>query len=251
MKTARTSPTASAFAPKRSARWRDQRTSYARPAAPETKKHAARRSVIECVSKENDYEGSTRRRSSCSSLRRPVGHAALERVPDRRISLPQNVKLGDGSVLQAGKYDVQIDYKGFGNAAELRFFQGGVFKGKTTAEARGFPSAAPAGVSGDGNLAHKAADPNLETIKQGLKVDANEKWAPASDSDGYKEHRKRTTRSRKRTAPGAVQSFSWGAHGFAAGNVGKASISGNGVKVTFDSSNSAAGFSAILPVMKK
>ena len=62
------------------------------------------------------------------------------------ISLPQAVKLGDGSVLPAGKYDVQIDYKGYGNAAELLFLQGGVLKGKAPAEARGFPSQAPAAV---------------------------------------------------------------------------------------------------------
>src|SRR5512135_362780 len=50
MKTARTSPTASALAPKSRARWRDQSTSYARPAAPETKKHAARSAVMGRVS---------------------------------------------------------------------------------------------------------------------------------------------------------------------------------------------------------
>ena len=58
------------------------------------------------------------------------------------VTLTGPVRLTDGHVLAAGPYDVQIHYQGFGNTAEIWFFTGGVFKGKTNAEARGFPSPA-------------------------------------------------------------------------------------------------------------
>lgn len=155
------------------------------------------------------------------------------------ISLPQAVKLGDGSVLPAGKYDVQIEYKGFGNAAELHFFQGGVFKGKTPAEARGFPAQAPAGGgAGDVKLqkgvpaAEKVVgDPLVQKGVQGNfpKVETGDKWSPAA----------------------SVESFSWGSHGFNSGVVGKTAPSGRNLKLSFDSANSAAGFSALLPAIQK
>ena len=166
------------------------------------------------------------------------------------ITLPQAVKLGDGSVLPAGRYDVQIDYKGFGNSAELHFFQGGVLKGKTPAEARGFPAQAPGGAAeaypvkwqkGSSEVKiesapevklEKVVDPGLQKGVPGSfpKVEAGEKQSPAG-------------------SPAA--SFSWGAHGFNPGVVGKTAPSGRSLKLSFDSANSAAGFSALLPAVQK
>jgi hypothetical protein len=182
------------------------------------------------------------------------------------INLPQAVKLGDGSVLPAGRYDVEIDYKGFGNAAELRFLQGGVLKGKAPAEARGFPAQATAGAiapadkkvqkaneatssdifaklgdikgesvktesAPDAKMA-KVVDPNVQKGAPNTfpKVESADKWSPAGS--------------------GAPHSFSWGAHGFNPGMAGKASLAGNSVRLQFDSANSSAGFSALLPAVK-
>ncbi len=181
-----------------------------------------------------------------AALSLPLGLSAMptavEYLPST-ISLTQAVKLGDGSVLPAGPYDVQIHYKGFGNAAELQFFQNRVFKGKTNAEARGFPSAAPGGAPG---VAHtvklqKASSegkvfPKVEDSSQGKvfpKVEepaANKKFSPAD-------------------APGA---FSWESLGFRKGQKGTIMQASPGMlKLSFDSANSAAGFNAILPYVEK
>ena len=188
------------------------------------------------------------------ALALPLGVSAMptavEYIPSK-ISLKQNVKLGDGSVLPAGSYDVQVHYKGFGNTAEFWFFTGGVFKGKTNAEARGFPSTAPAGVAPAGQTAikfdgikgesadhkhkdeiaadgHKADDAALK-IKQESFPKTEDKWQPA----------------------GATNAMGWDRSGFKAGSQGTAVPVGQSVKVSFDSSNSAAGFSATLPVAQK
>ena len=142
------------------------------------------------------------------------------------VTLPQGVKLGDGSVLISGIYDVEIHYKGFGNAAELLFFQKGNLKGKSPAEARGFPSTDPAGAAGGVD-----------------KVNADK--VAKMDFD-YKTH------AVSSLPAGAPDSFSWGARGFNPGTQGKVVPAGRGsVKLLFDSSNSAAGFNAILPYVEK
>lgn len=151
------------------------------------------------------------------------------------ISLPDAVKLGDGSVLPAGKYDVQIEYKGFGNAAEFHFFQGGVLKGKTPAEARGFPAQAPGGAADASTVKLQKAAPAVkyEGVKgevKGENLDPIQKGIPAA---------------------GAPQEFSWGSHGFAPGIAGKTAPAGKSFKLSFDSANSAAGFSALLPAVQK
>ena len=158
------------------------------------------------------------------------------------VTLPQAVKLGDGSVLPAGKYDVKIDYKGFGNSAEFLFLQGGALKGKCPAEARGFPSQAPAGAA-DANAVKlhdvKITDP---AAQKGYTVKTNpgtEKVFPKVETGD-------------KVQPGAAAaSFSWGAHGFAPGIVGKTAPAGRSLKLSFDSANSAAGFSALLPAVQK
>ena len=191
-----------------------------------------------------------------AALALPLGLSALptavEYLPGT-ISLNPGVKLGD-KVLPAGSYDVQIHYKGFGNTAEIQFFQNRVFKGKTNAEARGFPSTAPAGVSGGGTLDHKTADPYLKYEgKQDLKLDANKDWGSAGGSQaGYKEQKADYKEQKADKIAGAPQAPSfWGAHGFAPSATGQAVQTGGSVKLTFNSSNSSAAFSANLPVAKK
>ncbi len=169
---------------------------------------------------------------------------AVEFIPSK-ISLRQNVKLGDGSVLPAGSYDVQIHYKGFGNAAEFWFFTGGVLKGKTNAEARGFPSQAPAVVPGAGQTALK-----LDGIK-GESADAKHKdeievYKEQKADDGALKIKMESfpkVEDKSSSSPVSVQSISWG-------RPGQAVQTGGSVKLSFDSSNSSAGFSATLPVVQ-
>jgi hypothetical protein len=170
---------------------------------------------------------------------------AVEYIPSK-ISLKQNVKLGDGSVLPAGSYDVQIHYKGFGNTAEFWFFTGGVLKGKTNAEARGFPSTAPAGVAGGS----QAGFLKLDGIK-GESADAKHK-----DEIDYKEQKADDAalkikmdsfpkvEDKSSSSAASLQSISWG-------RPGQAVQTGGSVKLSFDSSNSSAGFSATLPLAQK
>lgn len=175
-----------------------------------------------------------------AALALPLGLSAMptavEYLPST-ITLNQDVKLGN-SVLKAGSYEVQIHYKGFGSSAELQFFQNRVFKGKTNAEARGFPSTAPG-----------AADPNagkLQKISPELKI---EDQTAHKDQSSYK-LQKADYKEQKADTPDALQSFSWGTHGFAPGATGNALQTGGSVKLSFNSSNSAAGFSATLPLAK-
>lgn len=157
------------------------------------------------------------------------------------ISLPNAVKLADGSVLPAGKYDVHIEYKGFGNAAEFHFFQGGILKGKTPAEARGFPSQAPAGAADASTVKLHDVKVNDPATQKGYTVKTNpgtEKVFPKVETGD-------------KVQPGAAAaSFSWGSHGFTPGIVGKTAPSGKSLKLSFDSANSAAGFSALLPAVQ-
>jgi len=157
------------------------------------------------------------------------------------VTLPQPVRLGDGSVLPAGKYDVKIDYKGFGGSAEFLFLQGGVLKGRTPAEARGFPSQAPAG---DGKTVSDES-PKEQTADKTVKLD------PAAQK-GIQGNFPKTETGDKWSPAGGAAAFSWSAQGFHAGAQGKTSLVGRGtLKISFDSANSAAGFSALLPAVQK
>jgi hypothetical protein len=192
-----------------------------------------------------------------AALALPLGLSAMptavEYLP-ARLSLPQAVKLADGSVLPAGKYDVQINYKGFGNAAEFVFLQGGAPKGKCPAEARGFPSQAPAGVGG-GSQTVKIGDIKGESTEKDHKA-YTVKMQPADpilqkgvgDPSAAKVFPKVEDKSQ---VPNATQAFSWGAHGFNAGTPGKTAQAGQSLKISFDSANSSAGFSALLPYVEK
>ena len=160
------------------------------------------------------------------------------------VTLPQAVKLGDGSVLPAGRYDVKIDYKGFGNAAEFQFLKGGVLKGKMPAEARGFPSQAP-----PASTARKAGEGQKDFPKveqSGVKLTTAQATDVKFKVDGESTHK-----DHKGEIALAPQSFSWGAHGFAPGIAGKTAPAGKSLKISFDSANSAAGFSALLPAIQK
>jgi hypothetical protein len=161
------------------------------------------------------------------------------------VTLPQAVKLGDGSVLPAGRYDVKIDYKGFGNAAELLFLQGGALKGKTHAEARGFPSQAP-----PASTARKAGEGQKDFPKV-EQADVKLTTAQAIDTHIKRVDGESTHKDHKGDIALAPQGFSWGAHGFAPGIAGKTAPAGKSLKISFDSANSAAGFSALLPYLEK
>jgi hypothetical protein len=141
------------------------------------------------------------------------------------ISLPQAVKLGDGSVLPAGPYDVQIHYKGFGNAAELWFFRGGVLKGKSQAETHGFPSTQPPSAASE-------ASPKLQKASSEGNLAADHKdWSQSAGAHG---------------------DFAYEKAGFRAGQKGTVmQASPRMLKLSFDSANSAAGFSANLPYFEK
>jgi hypothetical protein len=172
----------------------------------------------------------------------------IEELP-AHLSLRQSVRLADGSVLPAGSYDVKIEYRGWGNAATLHFFQKGVPKGSSPAEARGFPAQAPPVLAepvenkkyqkaDEAGAKLDAADAKVVKIEPGDdKIKIQDKWQPADKSW---------------VPPGSPQTFSWGAHGFSPGATGKTAPAGPGqVKLLFDSANSAAGFSAILPYVEK
>lgn len=145
------------------------------------------------------------------------------------IKLPQGVKLADGSVLPAGAYDVDINFKGYGNAAELHFLQGGVLKGKAPAVARGFAAQPPGSTEATGHdVFAKIGD-----IK-GESMDDKHKDAPEAV---------------KKPTPGGLREFSWGKAGFPEGRKGVVSKGPPGtLKLSFDSTNSAAGFQATLPL---
>lgn len=168
------------------------------------------------------------------------------------LSLPQAVRLADGSVLTAGPYDVQIHYKGFGNAAELWFFQKGQLKGKSPAEARGFPSATPGGTASASTvkLQKADADAKIGDIK-GHNTSADAKMTKIYEPAEQK-NAKVFPKVEDSPPAGASQAFSWGAHGFNAGGQGKVAPTGRGLlKLSFDSANSAAGFNATLPLIEK
>jgi hypothetical protein len=170
---------------------------------------------------------------------------AVEYLPGV-LNLKHGVRLVDGSVLPAGRYDVQIHYKGWGNAAEFHFFTGGVFKGKTSAEARGFAPSAPAAVGGTGGAEGiKKSEAELKKVDPATQKGDYLKIEDIKGESADAKHKNKIDVQ-------SAASFSWGAAGFRAGALGNDTLSGNGrVKISFDSSNSAAGFSAILPYVEK
>jgi len=177
------------------------------------------------------------------------------------INFKQSVQLGDGSVLPAGRYDVQIHFKGTGSVAEFDFLQGGVVKGRQRGEARGFPAA------GGGTLAPAAAqqaykDASLKITNPGAVQD---KTSPLSPQ--YKEQatasKIETNASKVEsvkiesldkdhktwTSPGQAHGFSWGAAGFGPGTQLKQTAGGGTLRLELDSSNSPAGVIAILKLL--
>ncbi len=165
------------------------------------------------------------------------------------LALKQAVRLGDGSVLPAGPYDVQIHYKGFGNAAEFWFLQGGALKGKSPAEARGFSSQPPPG-SGQAQVAGIKGESTEDKHKDTIEA-STVKLRPA-DPGLQKGHVEKFDPTFKFWQPaGSSLKFSWEKAGFRAGQKGVASPGGPHVKISFDSANSAAGFSALLPAVQR
>ncbi len=164
------------------------------------------------------------------------------------VTLPESVKLGDGSVLVPGRYDVEIHYKGFGGAAEMWFLQKGQLKGKTDAEARGFPSREPAAVNGDSE-AVKLRPADDKAVKLRPADEKAVKLRPADDK--AVKLAPATEYGPKRLPAGEPQGFSWSRYGFNPGIAGKAVPAGRELKISVDSRNSAAGFNAILPYVEK
>jgi hypothetical protein len=162
------------------------------------------------------------------------------------LDLKQAVRLGDGSVLSAGKYDVKIDYKGFGGSAEFLFLQGGVLKGRTPAEARGFSSQAPAGAG----KTVSDESPKETANDKSVKLDQAVKLDPAAQK-GTQANFPKVDAGDKSSPAGGATAFAWSAHGFNAGAQGKVVPTGKSLKISFDSANSAAGFSALVPAVQK
>ncbi|MCM3877360.1 MAG: hypothetical protein NEA02_13215 [Thermoanaerobaculia bacterium] len=172
---------------------------------------------------------------------------AVEYLP-AKTSLPQAAKLGDGSVLPAGPYDVQIHFKGYGNAAELWFFQRDQLKGKSPAEARGFPSAAPGAAASASTLKQQKAD--------GAKIhDKGEISSPKVDDAAAQKginYPKMEATDKQHSPANAPAAFSWEKAGFQKGQKGIVTPGPPGkLKLSFDSANSAAGIIAILPYVEK
>ncbi len=172
----------------------------------------------------------------------------IEQLPGT-VSLKEPVRLTDGHVLAAAPYDVKIHYQGFGSTAEIWFFTGGIFKGKTNAEARGFPAVPP---PAQGDSALNASKDASKTVDPAVKIVAPDQTAqkgfPKIEGTDDKVDKKYV----KMSPAGASQTFSWGARGFQKGLAGQAVPYGRGfVKLTFDSANSAAGFSALLPAVQR
>lgn len=176
-----------------------------------------------------------------AALALPLGLSAMPTAvesPASNIVLQQDVKLADGFVLPAGAYDVKIEYRG-GNAAELHFYQGGVFKHKNPAEARGFPAHPGVGSQTGGQF------PKV-VVESSPKLDKS-----SSSADNANLKQDKYPGNEKPVSAGAPQAFSWEAYGFK-GAPGRVVPAGKGqVKLLFDSTNSAAGFSAILPYIEK
>ncbi len=201
-----------------------------------------------------------------AALAIPLGLAAMptavEYLP-ATLDLRQGVRLADGSVLPAGHYDVQIHFKGWGTQAIFYFFQHGASKGKLNAEARGFPSSQPVAVGGAGGSdAHKAWTEGKvdkayvdkvyleEADKRKGELEAVDKHKLEIEAaDKHKLEASNELANKKFVPAGGPAAFSWGGAGFQAGGRGTATLTGNSVKISFDSSNSAAGFSALVPAV--
>lgn len=173
----------------------------------------------------------------------------IEELP-ASLTLRQSVRLADGSVLPAGHYDVKIEYRGWGNAAALHFFQKGVPKGSSAAEARGFPPQAPPVLAApvENKKYQKADEAGIKL--EGLSPDAKMEKVVKPGDDKIKIQDKYQPLDKSSVPPGSPRTFSWGAHGFAPGVSGKTAPAPNGIRLSFDSANSAAGFSAILPYVQ-
>ena len=159
------------------------------------------------------------------------------------INFSQAVKLPDGNILPAGLYDVEIEYKGFGNTAQFHFFKGKAPLGTAPAEARGFPSQPPPADGKAGDV--KKFDPTK------VEVDDTKVKKPSNPADSNAKIFDKTTPLDKTEGAPAAQTFSWGAFGFTPGINGKSVPVGQSVKISIDSSNSAAGFFAVLPAAPK
>jgi hypothetical protein len=161
------------------------------------------------------------------------------------LSLTQAVRLADGSVLPAGPYDVQIHYKGFGNAAELWFFQKGQLTGKSLAEARGVPTTAPGGAASAQTVKLQNASSEGKVFP---KMEASSEGKVIPKAEGSEKSEVIT----KWVPPADPATFNWDKAGFREGQKGTVSPGPPGMlKLSFDSANSAAGFSAILPYVEK
>jgi hypothetical protein len=161
------------------------------------------------------------------------------------INFSQAVKLPDGNILRAGLYDVEIEYKGFGNTAQFHFFKGKTPLGTMPAEARGFPSQPPPADGKAGDV--KKFDPTK------VEVDDTKLKKPSNPSDQNAKVLDKTTPLGDKW-PGEspdAHAFSWGAYGFTPTVTGKSVPVGQSVKISIDSSNSAAGFFAVLPAAPK
>ena len=185
-----------------------------------------------------------------------IAGIVIEELPGA-VSFTGPVRLTDGHVLAAGPYDVKIHYQGFGNTAEIWFFTGGVFKGKTSAEARGFPAGSASALSGPGASKIVMDDESPKETREKV-YDAQVKLVPGDQSPVKVYPKAEGTDDKvdkkyvKMSPATSTESFSWGARGFQRGLKGQALPSGRGfVKLSFDSSNSPAGFSALLPAVQK
>jgi hypothetical protein len=183
-------------------------------------------------------------------------------------SFSKPVQLADGSVLKAGRYDVQIHFAGFGNTAEFEFFQGGVLKGRQRGEARGFPAVAPGSQPAASENSGKfklLGIHNDATVKLKNPEIAQEKYVPANTevkgASEAREGKQDLPAVQKGTSDGgnkvfkggaeaaaASRAFSWGAAGFPPGTPLKQTLGRGTFTISLDSINSPAGIIAILKV---
>ncbi len=199
---------------------------------------------------------------AAAALAIPLGLAAMPTAVEYlpvTLDLAQGVRLADGSVLPAGHYDVQIHFQGWGNQAIFYFFQHASSKGRLIAEARGFPASQPVAVGGAGGV---VAGTEYKPQKDAVYVDKSQKAdVKLEEADKHKleieaadKHKieASTELTNKKFVPASgPAAFSWGAAGFQAGMRGRVMPIGNSVKISFDSSNSAAGFTVTLPYLER
>jgi hypothetical protein len=177
------------------------------------------------------------------------------------VNFGKPVQLGDGSVLPAGRYDVQINFAGKGNTAEFVFLQHGAVKGRQRGEARGFPVAGPVGQSPAATYL-KYEDPALKVKSTGGVQDKTTPLNPQYKEQGtaLKEvgagkvidiKGESQDKDHKGEVVGVAQArpFSWGAAGFGPGTQLKQTEGGGTLTLNLDSTNSPAGIIAILKLV--